>query len=382
MVGLLYFGRLEKEKGIDGIIDMIEMYKGKELPFELFIFGSGSRESKIQELASKNTNIHFFGRQSLETIKRYIENCDYCLIPSECLETFGLSALTAIKLGLPPIGYAKGGLKDFISNELDLTHQQGTTTGQKLHHLIKFLVEKKDSVMLDSKLSDSKFGIQNYTKDSRVIRFHALAGKEVKKIIIVSDFINRIGGIETYINDVKELLEQHGYEVELCGGKVPSGTLGKCIKYLGIITGLGNFYEAIKLQRKIKKIQPDLIRYNSVMRYLGRAPMRASKNSTAKKWMMFHDLGYFYPFPSQLTSEHQVKTPFTLKHFLSSYTTKNPLKKLAIIGKYFSLRLIKKQLEKRMDTFLVPSNFMKDIVHKSYNIDNEKIKVFPHFIQE
>lgn len=129
-------------------------------------------------------------------------------------------------------------------------------------------------------------------------------------------------------------------------------------------------------------MKPDLIRYHSVMRYLGRAPVRVSKNSSAKKRMMFHDLGYFYPFPSQLNHEHQIKTPFTLQHFLSSYMTKNPLKQLAIIGKYVSLRLIKKQLKKRMDTFLVPSDFMKDIVHKSYNIDNEKIKVFPHFIQE
>jgi len=41
---------------------MIEMFEKnkQELPFELFIFGSGSRESKIQELASKNANIHFF----------------------------------------------------------------------------------------------------------------------------------------------------------------------------------------------------------------------------------------------------------------------------------------------------------------------------------
>ena len=153
-------------------------------------------------------------------------------------------------------------------------------------------------------------------------------------------------------------------------------------KYVGIITGLGNFWEAIKLQRKIKKIQPDLIRYNSVMRYLGRTPLRISKFSQAKKWMMFHDLGYFYPFPSQLTSEHQIKTPLTLQHFISSYPTKNPLKKLAIIGKYISLHLIKKQLQKRVDTYLVPALFMKNILHKSYSIENNTIEIFPHFIQE
>jgi len=371
MLGLLYFGRLEKEKWFDGIIDMIEMF-GKNLPVELFIFGSGSGEKRIQELASKNSNIHFFWRQNLATIKRYVVNCNYCLMPSECLESFGLSALTAMKRWLPVIWYAKWGLKDFIAPALDLTHQQWTTTGQKLHHLI-------------TKLQPSTFHlppVTNYGKDSRIVRFHALAGKDVKKILIVSDFINKIGWIETYINDVKALLEPHGYHVELCGWTLPPGPIGKLGKYLGIITGLGNFYEAIKLKRKIKKMKPDLIRYNSVMRYLGRAPLKASKHSSAKKRMMFHDLGYFYPFPSQLTSEHQIKKPLTLKNFLASYQTKNPLKKLAIIGKYLSLCLIKKQLQKRMDTFLVPSDFMVDIVHKSYKIDINKIKVFPHFIQE
>ena len=110
-------------------------------------------------------------------------------------------------------------------------------------------------------------------------------------------------------------------------------------------------------------------------------PIRASKNSSAKKRMMFHDLGYFAPFPSTLFQEKQIRTPFTLNHFLQTQPTKNPIKILAIIGKYISLSLIKNQLKKRMDTFLVPANFMQDIVHKSYHIDNEKIKVFPHFIQ-
>jgi len=131
MLGLLYFGRLEKEKWFDGIIDMIEMFEKKweELSCKLFIFGSGSGEKRIQELASRNPNIHFFWRQNLETIKRYIVNCNYCLMPSECLESFGLSALTAMKRWLPVIWYAKWGLKDFIAPTLDLTHP-GTRTAQ------------------------------------------------------------------------------------------------------------------------------------------------------------------------------------------------------------------------------------------------------------
>jgi hypothetical protein len=70
-------------------------------------------------------------------------------------------------------------------------------------------------------------------------------------------------------------------------------------------------------------------------------PIRASRKSTAKKWMMFHDLGYFIPFPSKLTKENQIKTPLTLKNFLVSQPSRNPVKKLAIIGKYTLISLIK-----------------------------------------
>lgn len=42
---------------------------------------------------------------------------------------------------------------------------------------------------------------------------------------MVSDFINKIGGIETYIHDVKALLEAEGYQVKLFGSKCPKGRL-------------------------------------------------------------------------------------------------------------------------------------------------------------
>lgn len=374
MLGLLYFWRLEKEKWFDAIIELIELYEETEedVPFELFVFGSGSREKKIQELATKHPNIHFFWRQDIPTIKRYVSNCQYALIPSECLESFGLSALNALQRGLTPIGYARGGLKSFIEHDLDLTHQLGHTTGQKLYSLIN----KLHTIHVEPEQVDE------YTKDRRIVRFHVLAGKKAKKILIVSDFTNRIGGIETYINDVKAMLEPHGYQVELFGIKAPRGIFAKLMKYLGIATGILNFWEAIKLHRKVKAMNPDLIRYNSVMRYLGRMPIRATKNTKAKKRMMFHDLGYFAPFPSELKNENQIKTPLTLRHFVDSQPTANPIQNLAIIGKYVSLQLLKKQLKNTVDTFLVPSEFMQDIVHSSYNIKSDKIKVFPHFIQE
>ena len=83
MFGLLYYGRLEKEKGFDSILEVM-----KELPeVEFFVFGTGSLEGELLSL-TKQKNVHYFGWQPLEKIKYYLENIDYCLMPSEFLETF------------------------------------------------------------------------------------------------------------------------------------------------------------------------------------------------------------------------------------------------------------------------------------------------------
>ena len=86
MVGFLYYGRLEKEKGIESLIEVLHKVKKSDLDCEFFIFGTGSFENKILELTDQR--IHFFGRKPLSTIQKYLSNIDYCLMPSEFLETF------------------------------------------------------------------------------------------------------------------------------------------------------------------------------------------------------------------------------------------------------------------------------------------------------
>lgn len=368
---LLYFGRLEREKWFDAILEMIEMFKG-DLPFEMFIFGDGSYATALKKLASAHKEIHYFGRQNLQTIKRYVPNCQYCLMPSTFLETFGLTALTALSRWLPVIGFAKGGLLPFIDHALDLNYIHGQTTAEKLFHLIKKLEDNK-KVNIDI----WKYSIENWRQN-----FQTLAWPNVKKILLVSDFKNKIWGIETYIHDSKKILESMGYEVKIFGSYLPSGIRWKIMKYVWIFLAICNDRQARRLFFKIQKFKPDLIRYHSVLRHLGWESLRASHYSEAKKRMMYHDFGYVHPFPHALTHVHQIKTPFTLKHFLQSARTHNPLKLLAVFFKYISVFLIKNQLKKRIDRHLVPSDFMTDIIHKSYKISPDKIKAFPHFVQE
>ncbi|MDD3262300.1 MAG: glycosyltransferase [Candidatus Absconditabacteria bacterium] len=375
MKGFLYFGRLEREKGFDAILGMIRMflYRG-DLPFSLFVFGAGSYEEELKELAEKSKNIHFFGWKTLPEIKRYVENCDYCLMPSTFLETFGLTALTAISWGLPVIGYKKGGLVPFIEDDLNLEDCEGLCTDEKLFNCVLNLLEdqtKKRKPIVDTK---------NYSKENRIIKLLPLVGKH-KKILLVSDFINKVGGIETYIHDVKELLEAHGYEVKIRGRSLPKGIFGKIKKLFGIGWGVFNFVDSFLLWRFCKDRKPDIIRYNSTLRWLGWMPVWIGKFCAKERWMMYHDLGYFFPFPKKLLYEQQVKTPLTLFSFLSMVKSIHPTVFLFVAGKYLSLSFLKKRLTK-IDKHLVPSNFLVEILHDSHQISKKKIFCLEHFLQE
>jgi len=106
-------------------------------------------------------------------------------MPSSFLETFGLTALTALSRGLPVIGFAKGGLAPFVAPELDLTLEYGRNDAEKLFHLIKKL-QNAPLTKGVAKRGDL------YSVQIRKEKFKTLAGPDVKKILLVSDFKNRI----------------------------------------------------------------------------------------------------------------------------------------------------------------------------------------------
>ncbi|MCF7834834.1 glycosyltransferase [Candidatus Gracilibacteria bacterium] len=378
-IGFLFYGRLEVEKGFDSILQMIEIFgnNNQDLPFDLYIFGKGKLESDLIKLTHKYNSIHFFGRQTLDYIKQYLPKVQYLLMPSSFLETFGLSALNSLSRGLPVIGFAKGGLAQFILPAFDLTNTNGFDTAWKLHNMINKLVQNppKLNPKTFQEISDQ------YSKEIWFQNFKKIFGSG-KKILMLSDFKSKIGGIETYIYDVKDLLESKGYEIQVLGCELSSNRFAKFFKYLGILLALVNISNYFKIQKAIKEFNPDILRYHSTLRWIGRLGISASKKFKGKKIVMYHDFGYFYPFPHSLHFVDQIKTPLTLINYIKSAKTNNPIKILAISFKYLSVSLIKKSLKKYMDKHLSPSEFMLDIISNSYQLTKKKIKAFPHFIQE
>jgi len=392
MLWLLFYWRLEKEKWFDQLVLAIKELNKRNIDFEIFIFWKWSLESQLFEVHDKN--VHFFGWKPLDEIKKYLANIDYCLMPSEFLETFGLSALNALSRWVPVIWYKKWWLEPFIFQECNLFLAKWNTTAERIVSMVEKLAKKtnperiKDKEELEWKI---KKLLPEYTEDARYERFLKMANckdEDKKKILIISDFINKAGWIETYIHDVKNLLESRWHEVILWGSRLPAWSKWQRKKRFWLLLSPFNFWSLNSLNEVLENEKPGIIRFNSLLRWLGPNVIkttwkwRKKEKSDSKFWMMYHDFGYFYPFPSELYHIEDCKTPLTKKNFLSAYKWNNPITKLAVLCKYFWLQPLKKALKKEIDLHLAPSDCITNIARDSYWIQEKKCRSFPHFIQK
>ncbi|MFA7284540.1 MAG: hypothetical protein WC004_01820, partial [Candidatus Absconditabacterales bacterium] len=182
-----------------------------------------------------------------------------------------------------------------------------------------------------------------------------------KKILLVSDYVTVFsGGIEMYMSNVAKLIGRDGFQAQYFGITRSAQLLKKARSYLLPLTGF-NIISALGLIIRCYKRKPDVIRFHSLVRYHGRLPVRISGFVFAQKMMMYHDLGYFHPFPHLVTQEDQVLS-FGLVNFVRmGMTAKKPQTNLsaamvitAVVLKYCSLYLLRLSLIGVVDKHLVP----------------------------
>ena len=382
---ILFFGRLDDEKWFWLILEMLNLFIKNygTIPFSFYVFGKGKYASELMNLATKHSCIHFFGRQPLSTIQRYKENCHFCLMPSTFLETFWLTALNALSMGIPVIGFAKWWLTQFISNKYNISKAKWENDTQRLYNIMTEIVTKynQEKINVAQETKQAKSLANKYTIEKWFENITPIIWKP-KRILLVSDFKNKLWWIETYIHDVKDILESRWYEIKIYWSKIPTWKIWQICKYFGMFLAILNFIDAIHLSIVAKKFKPKVIRYHSTLRFLGRLPIQRLKSHDSKKIMMYHDLWYFHPYPSLVTREDMVQTPVNLKNFIKSANTKNPLKILAVCFKYFSVYLLSKSLKKSIDLHLVPSSFLEKILSDGYQINPKKVQTLSHFIQK
>lgn len=96
--------------------------------------------------------------------------------------------MTGLARGLPVIGFAKGGMKNFVDPALDISEANGQHLEEKLYHLIHRL-KKMEQFTHTLPITDI---LKEHEIENRKSNIAYLLGDK-KKILIASDFINRIG---------------------------------------------------------------------------------------------------------------------------------------------------------------------------------------------
>jgi glycosyltransferase involved in cell wall biosynthesis len=117
---LLYFGRLEPQKGVDLLIIAYHKLLKENIisKQELIILGSGPDENNYRSLVTQlglRDKVHFKGWQSAQSIRAYMAKASLCILPSRS-ESFGLSMAETLAQNLPLVTTSAGSIPEVVDS--------------------------------------------------------------------------------------------------------------------------------------------------------------------------------------------------------------------------------------------------------------------------
>jgi glycosyltransferase involved in cell wall biosynthesis len=134
---ILYFGRIEKHKGVKTLIQAIK----KIDEIKLYIVGEGNFREELENYVNKEgiKNVFFFGFVAEDKLINLIKNCLFTVVPSEWYEPFGFTVLESFALGKPVIGANIGGISELVDHgSTGLLFESGNVEdlAEKISHLL------------------------------------------------------------------------------------------------------------------------------------------------------------------------------------------------------------------------------------------------------
>lgn len=106
----LYAGRLERSKGADAFLEAA----GAFAEAEFRLAGDGPLRAEMEARAVRMPNVRVLGRLSPSRVGEEMAAATAVVVPSRCLETFGLSAAEALMRGVPVVARRRGALTEIV----------------------------------------------------------------------------------------------------------------------------------------------------------------------------------------------------------------------------------------------------------------------------
>lgn len=105
---------------------------------------------------------------------------------------------------------------------------------------------------------------KGYSEESFLAGIRRLLPQNAKKILLVTDFVGNIGGIETYVGNLSDTLVSAGYEVRILGKT--DGFSTRFQKAVSTLAAFANFSARRELSDCVRDFAPDVIWCHSVLR--------------------------------------------------------------------------------------------------------------------
>ncbi len=109
---VLYFGRIEPEKGIKTLVDA---FIGSDIPLKIIGFSSSGYDEIIKKyLSDKKHAISFLGKMEPNEISIYLKTCSFTICSSECYDNFPNTILESYAFKKAVIATDIGSLKEIV----------------------------------------------------------------------------------------------------------------------------------------------------------------------------------------------------------------------------------------------------------------------------
>lgn len=369
----IFVWRLTYEKWFDLILNLCKkIAREKETyPIHVHIFWNGPYKEELEEYLSNRSFVTYYGHTPKEKVKKIWRTCQWTLMPSRFLETFWLTALDSLALWVPVLWRKAGWLEQFLDDgstdvlTKDVFFSQFEAT-LDISNEAWLAISKK-----------SQFKAFSYTKDKRLERFMRVSWLlPGAKILLISDYTVDVGGIESYVHSVQDLLSEAWYTVKFiwCDDVKKANN-----RFLQLFSTIWNTQADKLLRTTLETYTPDLIWWHSVQRWLGPLPLRSVRTHRARQWIMYHDFWLFHPYPSLVYSQEQVSRATTFLWYMKE-SFRWPLWKVPLcVAKRCSSLLIVSFATRSIDLHLVPSTYMENLLIPHLST-KKNITTLPHFL--
>lgn len=175
---LLYSGRINKDKGISELIDVMQELKSypdiKLLILGSSFFGDANKDNTfIKSLKYKcadiKDKIYFTGYIPYKKIPYYQKLADLAIVPSMWEEPFGLTVIEALAIGLPLIATRSGGIPEICEGVATLIDREDIVQNLTLSIIDLYEHPEKRKLMSAASIERSKL----YDKETYAKNFFA-----------------------------------------------------------------------------------------------------------------------------------------------------------------------------------------------------------------